>query len=72
MDEVIDGEDRARIVAGEQVAHIAGNARQSLEARRAVEKVRDLPRAHALLVDQVENDTGIHLAWCPSAGRREP
>ena len=59
---MIDSESGLRIVAGEQVAHVARDARQAFQARFAVEEVGDLARAHAALREEIEHDARVELA----------
>ena len=45
VDEVVDREGGARVVAGQKVAHVVGDAGQALEAGSLVEKVATTSRA---------------------------
>ena len=62
MDEVVEGEGGARVVAGEEVAHVVRDPGETLQAGAVVEEPGDLGGGHALFLDQVQDDPGVELA----------
>ena len=72
VDEQLDREARALVVARQQRPHVARDARDAEQPRLLVDQVLDGARIHAELVHQVEDharDRDCRSA-CPSAGRR--
>ena len=51
-----------RIAAGEQIAYVVGDARETAQPGAVVEEVLDVRGAVALLGQQIQHHTGIELA----------
>ena len=59
VDVQIDREPGARLLAGEQRAHVARDARDAEQPGLVVDQLLDGARVHAALVHQVQDDAGV-------------
>ena len=65
---MVDGKRCARVVARQQLSHVARNPGETLETELAVEEIGNGLHAHSLVRNEIEHDTRIELAGARAHG----